>query len=47
MLTKQFSAKATTIAAKLMSVVSFLFSGSLRKMLQKDLADIRQAAETT
>ena len=47
MLTKQFSAEATTIAAKLMSVVSFLFSGSLRKMLQKDLSDIRQAAEKT
>ena len=46
-LTKRFSAKATTVTAKLMSVVSFLFSGTIRKMLQQDLADIRRAAEKT
>jgi hypothetical protein len=28
-----------------MSVISFMFNGTLRKMLQKDLADIRRVAE--
>ena len=44
-LTMAFSAKPTTIPAKLMSAISFLFNGTLRKMLQKDLDDIRQTAE--
>lgn len=46
-LTMTFSSQPTTIAARLMSVMTFMFSGTLRKMLQKDLADIRQAAEQT
>ena len=46
-LTMAFSAKPTTIAARLMSVMSFMFNGTMRKMLQKDLADIRRAAENT
>lgn len=46
-LTMQFSAKPTSIAAKMMSAMTFMFSGTLRKMLEKDLADIRQAAENT
>lgn len=44
-LTMTFSAQPTTFVARLMSVISFLFNGTLRKMLQKDLADIRMAAE--
>ena len=46
-LTMTFSAKPTTVAAKLMSVVGFMFNGTMRKMLQKDLADIREAVEKT
>ncbi len=44
-LTMTFSAKPTNFAARLMSVVSLMFNGTLRKMLQKDLVDIRAAAE--
>jgi uncharacterized membrane protein len=46
-LTMAFSAKATTIASKLMSVMSFMFNGTMRKMLQKDLTDIRRVAENS
>ena len=46
-LTMAFSAKPTTIVARVMSVMSFMFNGTLRKMLQKDLADIRRVAENT
>lgn len=42
-----FSATATTLASKLMSMLSFLFNGAIRKALQQDLADIRMAAERT
>lgn len=45
LLTMTFSAKPTTLLARLMSVMSIMFNSTLRKMLQKDLADIRQAAE--
>ena len=44
-LTVQFSAKPTTMASKMMSAMSFMFDGTIRKMLQKDLDDIRQAVE--
>lgn len=44
-LTMQFSGEPTTVPAKLMSMMSFMFNGSIRKMLQKDLEDIRQVAE--
>jgi uncharacterized membrane protein len=44
-LTMSFSAKPTTTVAKLMSVISFLFNGMMKKMLQKDLADVRKVAE--
>lgn len=40
-----FSAAATTFAARLMSLLSFMFNGALRKALQRDLKDIRQTAE--
>jgi len=44
-LTMQFSGQPTAFAAKLMSMMSFMFSGTIRKMLQKDLANIRKVAE--
>lgn len=46
-LTMTFSAKPTSIASKLMSVMSFMFNGTMRKMMQKDLADIRRVAENS
>jgi carbon monoxide dehydrogenase subunit G len=44
-LTMTFSAKATTLVSRLMSVISFMFNSTLTKMLQKDLQDIRRVAE--
>ena len=44
-LTMRFSATPTTFASKLMSAMSFMFNGTLRKMMQKDLGDIREVAE--
>jgi carbon monoxide dehydrogenase subunit G len=44
-LTMQFSARPVSIAAKAMSLMSFMFNGTIRKMLQQDLEDVRQAAE--
>lgn len=44
-LTMQFFGKPTTVVAKLMSMMSFMFNGTIRKMLQKDLEDIRRVAE--
>lgn len=46
-LTMTLSAKPTTIASKLMSIMGFMFRGAMRKMLQKDLADIRRVAESS
>jgi len=46
-LTMTFSAKPTTITSKLMSVMSFMFNGTMRKMMRKDLTDIRRAAENS
>ncbi|MFP6759329.1 MAG: SRPBCC family protein [Alphaproteobacteria bacterium] len=46
-LTMTFSAKPTTIASKLFSLIGFMFNGTMRKMLQKDLTDIRRVAENT
>lgn len=46
-LTMTFSAKATTIVSRLMTAMSFLFNGTMRKMLQKDLSDIRRVAENS
>ena len=40
-----FAAKPTTIAARLMSLMSFMFNGTMRKMMQKDLTDVRRIAE--
>jgi len=45
LLTMQFSAKPTTFAARLMSMMGFLFNGAMRRMIQRDLSDIRQGAE--
>ena len=45
-LTMSFSAEPTTTAAKLMSLLSFMFNGTMRKLLQKDLIDVRLAAES-
>lgn len=44
-LTMTFSVKPTTIASKLMSVIGSLFNGTMRKLIQKDLTDIRHVAE--
>lgn len=44
-LTFQFSAQPTTLAARLMSLLSFMYNGAVRKAFQGDLADIRAAAE--
>lgn len=46
-LTMEFSAQPTTIASRLMSVMGYLFKGTMVKLLKKDLADIRMAAENT
>ena len=46
-LTMTFSAKPTTIVSKMMSVMSFMFNGTMRKMLQKDLTDVRRIAENS
>lgn len=46
-LTMQFSAKPTSFMAKVMSLMSFMFNGALRKMMQADLVDIRKVAEKT
>lgn len=40
-----FSGKPQTLAAKLMSIIGFLFMGSMKKMLQKDLQDLKKACE--
>jgi len=45
LLSMEFSSRPTTLVAKLMSVMVFLFRGSMRKLIQQDLVDIRQAAE--
>ena len=45
-LTMSFSSEATTFASRLMSVMSFLFNGALRKMIEQDLDDIKKVAET-
>lgn len=44
-LTMTFSSQPTTFVSRLMSVMGYLFRGTMRKMLQQDLADIRRAAE--
>lgn len=44
-LTMQFSAKPTTVAARLMTLMSFMLNASIRKALKQDLSDIRQVAE--
>lgn len=44
-LTMSFSARATTFAARLMSLLAFMFNSTIRKALQQDLDDIRAAAE--
>lgn len=41
----EFSSRATTFVSKLMSLMAFMFNGTLRKMLQQDLSDIRARAE--
>lgn len=45
-LTMQFSVRPVTFAAKLMSLTSFMFNGTIRKMLDKDLQDIRRVLES-
>ena len=44
-LTFQFSAKPTTFGARIMSLMSFMFNGAIRKAFKEDLGDIRAAAE--
>lgn len=44
-LTMTFTSQPTTFVSKLMSFMGYLFRGTMRKMLQKDLGDIRRAAE--
>jgi hypothetical protein len=46
-LTATFSTRPTTIGSRLMSVFAFLFNGTMRKLLQQDLRDIRSAVEET
>lgn len=46
-LSMQFTATPLTLPARLMSGLGYLFRGQVRKMLQQDLADIRQASEHT
>lgn len=41
----QFSCKATTLGSRLMTMISFLFNGAIRKALQQDLSDIKKVAE--
>ncbi|MFC1609878.1 SRPBCC family protein [Myxococcota bacterium] len=43
--TWEFEGKPLSLFAKLMTPLGFLMSGSLRKMLQKDLADLRRSVE--
>lgn len=44
-LTMAFSSRPATFVARLMSFMGYLFRGAMRKMIEQDLADIRQAAE--
>lgn len=44
-LTMTFDAKPTTLKARLMMPIGMLFNGTVRKALQKDLSDIKAAAE--
>lgn len=44
-LTMTFAATPTTLLARLMMPFSMMFNGVVRKALQQDLSDIRQAAE--
>lgn len=44
-LTMTFDAKPTTLVAKLMTPISMMFNGTVRKLLQQDLSDIKVAAE--
>lgn len=46
-LSMQFSGEPVTFGAKVMSLMSFMFNGTIRKCLKEDLADIRQVAEKT
>jgi len=45
-LTMSFGHKPDTVAAKIMSVFSFAFTGAIKKAFQADLRDIKQVAET-
>ncbi len=44
-LTMTFDARPTTLAARLMQPIGMMFNGAVRKALQKDLSDIKAAAE--
>ncbi|NNF51768.1 MAG: SRPBCC family protein [Gammaproteobacteria bacterium] len=44
-LTMTFDAKPTTLVARLMTPISMMFNGAVRKALQQDLGDIKAAAE--
>lgn len=43
--TMEFNAKALTFAGRMMSVFGFLFTGTMRKLMQRDLDDLRGVAE--
>ena len=45
-LTMSFSSEATTLTSRLMSLLSFLFNSTLRRMIEQDLADIKKVAES-
>lgn len=44
-LTMSFGHKPLSLGARLMSVFSFLFTGSIKKAFEQDLADIKRIAE--
>ena len=44
-LTLRFGATPLTLAARIFSVIGFLFAGSIRKQLQRDLDDVKAEAE--
>ena len=43
--TVEFEGKPLSFSAKLMSIVGFLFAGSLKKMLHKDMEELKAAIE--
>ncbi|MBX2881543.1 MAG: SRPBCC family protein [Granulosicoccus sp.] len=46
-LAMSFESQPVTIVARLMSLMTFLFAGSVKKMIAQDLADIKKVAEAS